>query len=52
MNKKTKYILSILFTISGFILAAVLNILIPQKADVIFEQVYIPLALFTPSVNL
>ena len=37
MNKKTKYILSILLTISGFAIAAILNILIPQKAPVTFE---------------
>lgn len=31
--KKTKYILSIIFTVLGFALAAVLNILIPQKSE-------------------
>ncbi len=39
MNKKTKYILSVIFSISGFILAALLNVVVPQKAEgVVFED--------------
>ena len=38
MNKKIKHILSIFLTIIGFAIAAILNILIPQKAEgVTFE---------------
>jgi ABC-type nitrate/sulfonate/bicarbonate transport system, permease component len=33
MNKKSKYILNIFLTITGFLLAAILNILIPQKVE-------------------
>ena len=39
MNKKTKYILSVILSITGFGIAAILNVVIPQKADgVNFEQ--------------
>ena len=48
MNKKTKHILSIIITTIGFAIAAILNILIPQKAEgVTFE----PHQLFGTEIN-
>ena len=47
MNKKGKFILSIIFSMSGFLIALLLNVVVPQKADVVFE----PGIIFGYSVN-
>ncbi|MBE5843961.1 MAG: ABC transporter permease subunit [Butyrivibrio sp.] len=38
MNRKVKYIFAVILSISGFGIAALLNLLIPQVADVTFEK--------------
>lgn len=38
MKRGGKYFLSVLFSVAGFLLAAILNLLIPQIADVPFEE--------------
>lgn len=38
MKKKSKYLLSVLFSVAGFLLALILNIVVPQVADVPFEE--------------
>ena len=37
VGKKGRYALSVVFTVIGFALAAFLNVVVPQKANVIFE---------------
>lgn len=38
MSKKLKYFLTIIISVSGFAIAAILNLLVPQTADVTFEK--------------